>query len=157
MIDPAATHPVEVRCLCPGAPHPSDTITVRSEYGYGDALKLAKAAVQYRVVQNKKGEPVVLPYEDAFLQEEALLALGVKAWTLLDADGNPVPVGLPTILLLPPDVGEQVSTAINALYEASKVPVPNGSGAPSRASTPGSSAARPNRATRRSKRPSTLS
>lgn len=162
MIDPNATTPLTVRCLCPPNPdgsvrHPDgDTVRIRAYYGYGDALALAKAGVQYRMVVHE-GKPAVVPYTDAFLQEQKMVELGVQAWTIEQADGTPLPLDLSTILLLPPDVGEQVSEAINAAYEACRAPVPNGSGAPSPLASPENTSARPNRATRRSKKHSTPS
>ena len=160
-MDPTATVPVPVRCCCPpvdgAVRHPDgDVIHIRSQYTYGDDLALSKRSVQYRVATHE-GKPVVLPYTDGFLGEEAMLEIGVKEWTLVTADGEPLPVDLTTILLLPGDVGALLSERINELWEASKVPLPNGSGAPSPASSAASGAARPNRATRRSKKGSTPS
>ena len=162
MIDPTATVPVPIRCPCPpkdGEPRHSDgdSVDVRSQYGYGDSLALAKKSVQYRVGLNKDKESVVIPYEDAFLKHESLMELAVKSWTLEDADGEPLPIGLPTFLLLPEDIGNVIAEKVNELYEASKATVPNGSGGPSPASSPETSPAPPNRATRRSRKPSTRS
>jgi hypothetical protein len=161
-MDPTATRPLPVRCCCPpldgAVRHPDgDVIHIRTQYTYGDDLSLSKRSVQYRVATDKDGNPVVIPYNDAFLGEEALMEIGVKDWSLVMDDGKPLPVDLTTILLLPPDVGASVSQAINEHWEASKAPVPNPSGAPSPATSPESSTARPNRATRRSRKPSTQS
>lgn len=160
MIDPTATVPVEIRCPCPpkdgAVRHPDgDSVDVRTQYGYGDSLTLARKSVQYRTGLDKDKQTIIIPYNDAFLQHETLLELGVKGWTIEDPDGQPLAVGLPTILLLPEDIGEYIATKINELYEASKASVPNASGAQSPATSPESSDARPNRATRRSRKPST--
>jgi hypothetical protein len=158
MIDPTATEPIEVRCVCPGTPHDKDTIAVRSQYGYGDSLALSKASVKYQIgVHPKDKTPLVLPYTDAFSQHEALLELAVKEWSLVDHEGKPLPVALSSILLLPEDIGELIATKVNEFYEASKASVPNASGEPSQDSTPESSPTPPNRATRRSRKPSTRS
>lgn len=159
-MDPTATVPVPVRCCCPPVDgalrHPDgDTIHIRSQYTYGDDLTLSKRSVQYKVGVHD-GKPVVLPYTDGFLGEEAMVEIGVKDWTLENDDG-PIPVALSSILLLPGDVGALLSERINALWEASKAPLPNVSGAPSPASSAANGAARPNRATRRSKKDSTPS
>ena len=163
MIDPTATEPLKVRCVCPpladGTPrHDEDTIDVRSQYGYGDSLNLSRKGVQYKIgVNPETKDPVVLPFTDAFAEHEALLEMAVTGWTLTDGKGDPLPVALSTILLLPEDVGNAVANAANAHYEASKAPVPNASGGPSPAGSPETPPARPNRATRRSKKPSTPS
>lgn len=160
-MDPTATRPVPVRCCCPpvdgAVRHPDgDTIHVRTQYTYGDELALSRKSVRYQIGTHE-GKPVVLPYTDGFLGEEAMLEIGVRDWTLVDGEGKPLPVDLTTILLLPGDVGALLSEEINAAWEASKVPLPNASGAPSPASSPASGTARPNRATRRSKKHSTSS
>lgn len=160
MIDPTATVPVPIRCPCPpkdGEPRHSDgdIVDVRSQYGYGDSLKLAKASVQYRISVDKDNNPLVVPYTDAFLQHETLLELAVQSWTIQTESGEPLPVGLPTILMLPEDIGNVLAERVNELFEASKATVPNGSGGQSPATSPETSPAPPNRATRRSRKPST--
>ena len=159
MIDPTATVPVPIRCPCPpvdGEPrHPDgDSVDVRSQFGYGDSLALAKKSVQYRVGLDKDQQAIVLPYTDAFLQHETLLELAIKSWTIVTESGEPLPVGLPTILMLPEDIGNVIAERINELYEASKATVPNVSGGQSPATSPETSPAAPNRATRRSRKPS---
>lgn len=152
-MDPNATRELPVRCCCPpldGAlRHPDgDIIRIRTQYNYGDALALSRQSVQYRLVEGEK--PQVLPYTDAFLGAEAMMRIGVASWTLEDADGKPAEVDP---LLLPQDVGEFVSEEINTEWEASRAPLPNGSGAASQGSSSEIGAAPPNRATRRSKKP----
>lgn len=157
-MDPTATTPVPVRCCCPpvdgAVRHPDgDIVHIRSQYTYGDELALSKRSVQYKLVVHE-GKPLMLPYTDGFLGEEAMLEIGVKDWTLVN-DNGPIPVELSTILLLPGDVGALLSERINELWEASKAPLPNVSGAPSADGSP--TTARPNRKTRRSRKPLTPS
>jgi len=159
MQDPDATTPISIRCVCPpkdeAVRHPDgDTVGVRTQYSYGDELQLSKQSVRYQTAVIKD-KPMILPYTDAFLKEEAMLEIGIKDWTILNAEDQPVPVALSSILLLPPDVGSLLSVTINDLWEKSKASVPNGSGAPSLVSTAENSDARPNRATRRSRKHST--
>lgn len=136
-INPEATQVVDLpTCYCPGSPHDHDSVTIRSQYGYGDVLELAK-------VHTAAG------YIDPMAERARLLDLGIKSWTFVDDKGEPVPLGLPMILLLRSEIVEPIAVAIDAAYSASDVPLPNPSSGRSQPSSPASSTASPNRATRR--------
>jgi hypothetical protein len=159
-IEPESTEDVQTRCLCPpnedGTPrHESDTVAVRDQYGYGDLLDIQKASLRFIPGVDKDGNATMRTVSDPVEEHLALLNIGIKRWTYELANGNPRPVAPITVRTLPEDVGDVIAKRINALYEASKPPVPNVSGAPSPASSPESSSARPNRATRRSQKRST--
>jgi len=138
-VNPDATTDVaRERCYCSGSPHEHDTVTIRTQYGYGDLLELGRVHANGRI--------------DPMLERAKLLELGIKSWSFVDDKGQPIPVGLPMILLLQQDVVQPIAVAIDEAYQASDPPVPNPSSGRSAPSSPASSTASPNRATRRAKR-----
>lgn len=140
-IDPEARDTVVLsRCYCPGEPHENDTVVVRAQYGYGDVLELAR-------VHTGRLDPMA--------ERAKLLELGIVEWSFVGKDGQPAPIGLPMILLLHPEIVEPIAQRIDELYQESAPPLPNSSSGPSRPSSPESSTASPNRATRRAARRST--
>lgn len=142
-IDPDATRVVELpECYCPNTPHDHDTVTIRAQYGYGDVLTLAS-------VHTAAGRI------DPMAERAKLLELGIREWTFTDSSGDPVPIGLPMILLLREDIVAPIAAAIDDAYQQSTPPVPNPSSGRSQPSSAGSSTALPNRATRRAARRST--
>lgn len=142
-IDPAATAVVDLSaCYCPATPHDHDSVTIRTEFGYGDVLTLAS-------VHTAAGRL------DPMAERAKLLELAIRDWSFVDADGEPVPVGLPMILLLREDIVAPVAQAIDEAYQKATEPVPNASSGRSQPSSPESSTASPNRATRRAARRST--
>lgn len=142
-IDPDATRVVDLpECYCPGSPHDHDSVTVRAQYGYGDVLTLAS-------VHTAAGRI------DPMAERAKLLEVGITSWTFTDSDGQPVPVGLPMILLLRDDIVQPIAAAIDDAYQQSTPPVPNPSSGQSRPSSAASLTALPNRATRRAARRST--
>lgn len=142
-VDPAATKVIDLpACYCPNTPHDHDRVTIRTQYGYGDMLELAK-------VHTLAGRI------DPMAERARLLELGIREWTFLDDKGDPIPLGLPMILLLQPHIVEPIASAIDAAYEESSAPVPNPSSGPSPQPSPETPPASPNRATRRATRRST--
>lgn len=142
-VDPEATRVVDLpACFCPGTPHERDTVTIRSEYGYGDVLELAR-------VHTATGRI------DPLAERAKLLELGIVAWSFLDAKGEPIPVSLPMILLLQPSIVEPIAEAVDTAYTESTPPLPNPSSGRSQPSSRASSTASPNRAQRRAARHST--
>jgi hypothetical protein len=132
-IDPEATEVVDLPvCYCPGAPHDHDTVTIRTQYGYGDLLELTSVHMNGRL--------------DPMAERAKLLEIGIRAWTFID-DGGPVEVTPANIRRLSQVVVEPIVTAID-LADASGS-VPNGSSGRSQPSSPASSTASTNRATRR--------
>jgi len=111
-------------CTCPGAVHGTDTAEVWPELPW-DVLTAvglaASAADAYRT-----------------------LAVGaLVSWTILDADGLPVPINATTVRRLRPDRMTRLAGAINAAYERAEAALPNGSGAPSARSRPESAPSSP--------------
>jgi hypothetical protein len=134
-IDPEATEVVDLPvCYCPGAPHDHDTVTIRTQYGYGDLLELTRVHMNGRL--------------DPMAERAKLLELGIKGWSFTDEEG-PVEVNPRNILRLSQAVVEPIVTAIDLAYNSSTPPVPNASSGRSQPSSPARSTASTNRATRR--------
>jgi hypothetical protein len=105
--------------------HEHDTVTVRTGYGYGDVLAI-----------NKMGHTNPGLLWDAEMATLTLLSRAIRAWSFVNEAGEPVPVGVPMIRLLPAPVGEQIAEVADKYFQASQGPLPNPSGAPSRPSSP---------------------
>lgn len=118
MIDPDATAVIDLPWeVCkPKADgtrwHEHDTVTIRTEYGYGDTVQLAR-------VHTLAGRI------DPMAERVKLLEIGVRDWSLVDADGKPIPVGAATILLLPSKVGEFIGERIDEFYATADDELPN--------------------------------
>lgn len=128
-------------CHCPDQPHDHDTVTIRTQYGYGDLLELSKVHTFGKV--------------DPMGERAKLLQLAIVGWSFTDAAGEPVPVDLPHILMLRQDVVEPIVVRVDEHYESSRAPVPNGSSGPSAPSSQAKVPASPNRAQRRAAKRST--
>jgi hypothetical protein len=124
--------------------HEVDTVSVRTQYGYGDMLAI-----------NKMGSGNPSLFWDAELGTLTLLARAITAWTFVDSDGQPIPIGMPMIRLLDPAVADRVAEVADRHYTAATSQLPNPSGAPSQPSSPERSSASANRAARRTARRST--
>lgn len=148
MIDPEATEVVPLPWeLCKPKPdgsrwHDSDTVTVRTEYGYGDTVELAR-------VHTDAGRI------DAMGERVKLIEIGLKDWSLVGPDGAPIPVTLDNLMRLPPNAGQYIAQQIDERFSASDVPVPNDSSGRSQPSSLASSTASPNRAQKRAAKRST--
>lgn len=137
-VDDAQVEPFDLpTCYCPGKPHEHDTVTLRTEYSYGDLIELG------RVVVSDLGKL------DAMGERVKLLQLGVVGWNFVDAAGEPVPIDIVTLLKLKSSIAVPVMQRIDELYQASSEPLPNASSGRSQPSSPESSTALPNRAMRR--------
>lgn len=142
-VQPDATEDFALsECHCPGTPHDHDTVTLRTEFAYADLMALGKVHTDLGRI-------------DPLAERAKLLEIGIRGWSFVDDEGEPVPVSLPMILLLKPQIVEPIAVHIDELYQASTEPLPNGSGGQSRRSAPVSLAAYPNRATRRAAKRST--
>ena len=77
---------VEIACVCPGTPHERDTVNLREvmDFVHGKALR-------YRVQLLEEDERADSALVLATLTEGYLL-YGIESWTLVDADGKPLPV-----------------------------------------------------------------
>jgi hypothetical protein len=142
-IDPEATKVVDLpACYCPESPHDHDTVTIRAQFGYGDVLELARVHTS-------------IGHIDPMAERAKLLELGIVSWSFVDKSGEPVPLSLPMILLLHSEIVEPIAEALDLAYQESAPPLPNPSSGRSQPSSRASSAASPNRAQRRAKKPST--
>jgi hypothetical protein len=135
--DPAATAVVDLdSCYCPNEPHDHDTVTIRTQFGYGDIITLGR-------VHTEAGRI------DPLAERAKLLELGIVEWSFVGEEGEPVPLGLPMILLLKPSIVEPIAEAIDDAWQAATVALPNGSSGPSLPSSPETVPASTNRAQRR--------
>lgn len=110
-------------CRCPGTPHDEDTAEVVEELPW-DAL-------------------VELGTLDGVAAYRHLVLAALRSWSLVDDEGQPVPVEATTVGRLRPDRLEPIAAAVNAAYERARAPLPNASGAPSRPSGRGSASSNP--------------
>lgn len=103
--DPNATQRFDIgACQCPGTPHESDWIDLRSSMGAADTLAMAEA-------------------NDSM----AVLGLLIRDWNLLDNDGRPAEVNPENIGLLYGDVFADLDVWITANVQTGTLP--NGSAA----------------------------
>jgi hypothetical protein len=141
-VNPAATEDFDIgEELCPpradGTPHhTTDTVTLRTQFGHGDVVRLSRALLPS------------LDTVDPFGQRLLLLEIGTVAWTFLDEDAKPVPINADSLLLLRPDLADRLTERLDEHYGKSRGTVPNDSGVLSPASSPATTST-PNRASRR--------
>jgi hypothetical protein len=129
-IDDAATKPLVLeRCYCPGTPHDHDEVHIRTEFGWGDVKAVRKMGL---------ANPGLTWDEE--LADLTMMSRAVTSWTFVTSSGEPVPISLATLRLLPIEVGEAILNTANENFEASRLP--NASGARSQPSIPASSGAR---------------
>ena len=81
---------VEVACVCPGAPHATDTIVFRWPLDFRTAVTLRRS-LALAVQDREDDEPVDVAAVTAALTEAYLLH-GIASWTVVDDAGKPVPV-----------------------------------------------------------------
>lgn len=130
-------------CRCPGSPHASDWVELRPT-----ADPAIGAAVMAAIRETGDDEPMMIGQ-----LARIFVTLGIRAWSFVGEDGQPVPVrpgtsGWPDVVagLLPWDRGgKEVADRGDELYsEAVLRPLLRGSSTPSRAgSTAGSTSATP--------------
>ncbi len=118
------------REYCPPKPdgsryHDHDTVTVRTEYGYGDVLQV-----------NKMGNANPGLYWDSEAATLTLWSRAITAWSFVDDKGEPVAVGIPMMKLLDDRIGDRVGDVINDHYGKARDELPNPSGDPSPPSSP---------------------
>lgn len=111
-------------CLCAGRPHDEDTAEILDEIPWGVLTDVG-----------------AIPTPSGRIA--ALALVGLVAWNLTDQDGNPVPITADTVGRLRPLRMATITEALDASYERTNRPLPNGSGAPSRRSRPGSASLTP--------------
>jgi hypothetical protein len=141
--NPESTQVVDLdTCYCPNNNHDHDTVTIRTDFGYGDIMTLGR-------VHTDAGRI------DPMAERAKLLELAIVSWSFVGDEGEPVPLGLPMILLLKPSIVEPLAEAIDDAWQAATVPVPNGSSGRSRPSSLATLPASTNRAGRRAAKRST--
>jgi hypothetical protein len=112
-------------CLCPGAPHESDWIRLRTEAGAAETLAMAQLGSNIGAIQT--------------------LAL---EWNLLDDDGKPAELNAENVGRLFSENFDELDAWMEEHVKLGSLP--KASAGPSSTGTPGSDT--PNRATRRQRR-----
>ena len=110
--------------------HEHDTVTVRTQYSYGDELRI-----------NKVGNANPGLYWDSEAATLTLFQIGITDWSFVDRSGEKIPIVLPMIRLLDERIGSAVGAVLNDRYEAARAALPNPSGALSLPSSPEKSSA----------------
>ena len=118
-------------CQCPGTPHDEDYAMYRTQLGASALARVGRAHLEGAV------------QHDPLAAHRQLVVEAVAEWNLLwhdpadDSDDRaivPVPINSATVELL----DDSIVALANAIDAATGGPSPNGSGAPSRASSRGS-------------------
>lgn len=118
-------------CQCPGTPHDEDFAMYRTQLGASALARIGRAHIEGAV------------QHDPLAAHRQLVIEAVAEWNLLwldpSSDGEdrpvvPVPINAATVELL----DDSIVAFANAIDAANGGPAPNGSGAPSRASSRGS-------------------
>jgi hypothetical protein len=107
---------VQIKCICPGSPHEQDTIYLRPKLGLSGGV-----ALQGLLLRTIKESPQLGFDADLLggIMSEGYLVNGIVGWTLVDEDGQPVPVTPQTIgnkLLLDFEVAEPIASMADDLY-----------------------------------------
>jgi hypothetical protein len=107
---------VQIKCICPGSPHEQDTIYLRPKLGLSGGV-----ALQSLLLRMIKEAPDTGIDSDLLggIMSEGYLVSGVVAWTLLDENGQPVPITPQNIndqLLLDFQIAEPISSIADDLY-----------------------------------------
>ena len=113
------TNPVVIRCVCPGAPHESDTVTLRDPLDFRTAITLRQSvAALYVGPSGETQQPTVA--EVTGLLIESYLLYTIASWTLVDERGKPVPVSRENVIGLlmhdNPIEAAAIGDAANELY-----------------------------------------
>lgn len=156
-VNTSATEDIEFECPCEGAPHEKDTVTVKSQYGYGDLTDIQAKCLRFIPVKQDDGTTQIQAISDPAAEHYALLEVAIQGWTFLEDDGSPIPVSADNIRALRDEIGNAIGARVNALYLESKRRqlVPNPSSGRSRPSSPGTPANSLNREQRRALKHST--
>ena len=148
-VNPEQFEPLDVPCPCPPHPngearHDHDTVMLRTRLHYGDLQAISRAGSILGVWDN----------ESATFK---LMEVGIGSWTFTDDDGKPVEPSPEMIKRLDPGIARRLQVELEKRHaEAQEVMnLPNEFGGRSEASSPAIRPTPPNRATRRSKKPST--
>ena len=109
----------EIPCICPAGPdgeprHTTDSVELHPKLGFraADAIKTGLAAMYIDDPDAGIGEVLAV-------LREGYIVHGVASWTVVDAEGVPVPVtkgAVRSMLLSVPDAASIVADAADALY-----------------------------------------
>lgn len=124
--DPTATANIDLgACQCPGTPHEADTATVRWDLGASALARIGRAEIQGAVDMDP-----MAAYRQVVLET-------VTGWNLLTADGTPAAITPATVAELDVETLKTIAEQADGLIQ-NRGSLPNGSGAPSAASSRGS-------------------
>lgn len=107
---------VTIPCVCPGSPHESDTVTLKDPLSFRDAATMRASILLLDDLERADNDLVLAVLDETYLVH------GIGSWTLVDAQGEPVPVtGENVELALLSHVPEAMQVADKAedLYNAS--------------------------------------
>ena len=105
---------VPIPCICAGTPHEQDTIYLREKLGFR-----AVSAIKYQILIAKGEDPGMSAGEVIGLLSEQYLLSGIEAWTLLDAEAQPIQVNRQSItaeILGRPEVALEIADKADDLY-----------------------------------------
>jgi hypothetical protein len=133
--DPNATKELTLPggCRCPGAPHAADVATIRTQLGHGE-----EGAISVAGWMATGGVYYSQPAAKAMF-----IAIGVRSWNLLAADGKPLPITTVGANLLDAETFEFLAAELDQAMTDSRKPLPNPSAAPSEPSSPESGSPSP--------------
>lgn len=84
-------NPVEIPCLCPGTPHATDTVTLHDPLPFGLAVTIRQTLGRVQEAARQRDGGMTGAEYQAVLAE-LYLFYGIREWTLVDADGNTIPI-----------------------------------------------------------------
>jgi hypothetical protein len=120
---------VQIACLCPpkdGAPvHEQDTVTLPDVLDFRTTLTI-RQTIRFEEVRMKEAKEPLSLAEMTAVMAEAYLVHCITAWTLVDADGKPVPpsrANIRELLFTNYEAAETVGDAADRLY-SDKVVLP---------------------------------
>jgi hypothetical protein len=107
---------VQIKCICPGSPHEQDTIYLRPKLGLSGGVALQ--GLLLRMIKEAPDTGIDSDLLGGFMSEGYLIN-GIAGWTLVDENGQPVPVTPQNIsdkLLLDFEVAEPIASIADNLY-----------------------------------------
>jgi hypothetical protein len=107
---------VQIKCICPGSPHEQDTIYLRPKLGLSGGVALQ--GLLLRMIKEAPDTGIDADLLGGFMSE-GYLVNGIVGWTLVDENGQPVPVTPQTItekLLGDFEVAEPIASLADSLY-----------------------------------------
>jgi hypothetical protein len=127
-VNPDSTEELTFPEQCPPKPdgsayHEQDTVTIRTDFAYGDILFVRKMG---------QATPGILWDDEA--ATIGLLYRAITAWSFVHEDGTPVDVGIATIRLLREHIAEQIAEKADEHFQRARGELPNSSSVPSVAS-----------------------